>query len=194
MDHTEFARCQLLNGLTCPSCARISTNALLWHGWAMANLILQTLQPRSAITKFPACDFRPEKGVIAPVPRIMRLFWGREKGTLLISTVREGKEPRGHARKRLMQAANGLIGLSRRFQRFRRRCEDLFPFVFFECFVVNSLLQSPSVVRAWRPEMRDRSQSKNGCNPLGIRGLEDSGFDFARANGLDPQANLWSPR
>ena len=82
--------------------------------------------------KFPACDFRPEEGVIAPVPRIMRLFWGREKGTSLISTVREGKEPRGHACKRLMQAANGLIGLSRRFQRFRRRCEDLFPFVFFE--------------------------------------------------------------
>ena len=55
-----------------------------------------------------------------------------------------GKEPRGQARKRLMQAANGSIGLSRRFQRFRRRCEDLFPFVFFECFVVNSLLQSSS--------------------------------------------------
>src|SRR5208282_3076020 len=30
---------------------------------------------------------------------------GREKGTSLISTVREGKEPQGHARKRLMQAA-----------------------------------------------------------------------------------------
>jgi len=30
---------------------------------------------------------------------------GREKGTSLISTVNEGKEPRGHARKRLMQAA-----------------------------------------------------------------------------------------
>jgi len=29
----------------------------------------------------------------------------REKGTLLMSTVREGKEPQGHARKRLMQAA-----------------------------------------------------------------------------------------
>jgi len=33
---------------------------------------------------------------------------GREKGTLLISTVREGKEPQGHARKRLEQAAWGL--------------------------------------------------------------------------------------
>jgi hypothetical protein len=41
-----------------------------------------------------------------------------EKGTSLISTFGEGKEPRGQARKRLMQAANGLIGLSRRFQRF----------------------------------------------------------------------------
>ena len=30
---------------------------------------------------------------------------GREKGTSLISTVREGKEPQRHARKRLMQAA-----------------------------------------------------------------------------------------
>ncbi len=30
---------------------------------------------------------------------------GREKGTSLLSTVCEGKEPRGHARKRLMQAA-----------------------------------------------------------------------------------------
>src|SRR5208282_946951 len=30
---------------------------------------------------------------------------GREKGTSLTSTVREGKEPQGHARKRLMQAA-----------------------------------------------------------------------------------------
>src|SRR5271157_1005281 len=30
---------------------------------------------------------------------------GREKGTLIISTVREGKEPQGHARKRLEHAA-----------------------------------------------------------------------------------------
>jgi len=32
------------------------------------------------------------------------ILW-REKGTLLISTVREGKDPQGHACKRLMQAA-----------------------------------------------------------------------------------------
>jgi len=31
----------------------------------------------------------------------------REKGTLLISTVSEAKEPRGHACKRLMQALRG---------------------------------------------------------------------------------------
>ncbi len=31
--------------------------------------------------------------------------WRREKGTSLTSTVSEGKEPMGHARKRLMQAA-----------------------------------------------------------------------------------------
>src|SRR5208283_940739 len=33
---------------------------------------------------------------------------GRGKGTSLISSVRERKEPREHARKRLMQAAEGL--------------------------------------------------------------------------------------
>jgi len=33
----------------------------------------------------------------------------REKGTSLISTVREGKEPQGHARKRLMQAAYNTV-------------------------------------------------------------------------------------
>ena len=31
------------------------------------------------------------------------VVWGEGKGTLLISTVCEGMEPRGHARKRLMQ-------------------------------------------------------------------------------------------
>src|SRR5271166_1107335 len=31
--------------------------------------------------------------------------WRREKGTSLTSTVSDGKEPMGHARKRLMQAA-----------------------------------------------------------------------------------------
>ncbi len=35
----------------------------------------------------------------------VRSRWRREKGTSLISTVREGKEPQEHARKRLMQAA-----------------------------------------------------------------------------------------
>jgi len=42
---------------------------------------------------------------IAAEAKDSALFREREKGTSLISTACEGSEPRGHARKRLMQAA-----------------------------------------------------------------------------------------
>ena len=70
---------------------------------------------------------------------------GRGKETSLISPVCEGKEPREHARKRLMQAAQGLS----------------------KCYSVMSLFPSQYV-----PSAVDRSDEAIGVAELGVTSAE----------------------
>ncbi len=78
-----------------------------------ANLLLEVLRFQMRLAKDLQC-LKVESYAFAAksIDEIGRLVggWlrsrgGRDKGTSLISPVREGKEPREHVRKRLMQAA-----------------------------------------------------------------------------------------
>jgi transposase len=85
--------------------------ASLWTRRAVADLIRQeygiSLAVRTVGLYLERWGFtakRPRRRARNQDPEEVRQC-GSEKGTSLISTVWEAKEPRGHARKRLMQAA-----------------------------------------------------------------------------------------
>ena len=95
-----------------PGCAREERGPILSGGREVKSWIADLHNPkpqvrRQAVLKLGnAGDSDPAiaEGLAEALQGVDPIY-GREKWTSLISIVREGKEPQGHARKRLMQAA-----------------------------------------------------------------------------------------
>ena len=95
-----------------PGCAREERGPILSGGREVKSWIADLHNPkpqvrRQAVLKLGnAGDSDPAiaEGLAEALQGVEPIY-GSGRGTSLISTVREGKEPQGHARKRLMQAA-----------------------------------------------------------------------------------------